>query len=74
MSSPASSVNDAVMTFLLKNAEENSTLKKDMEVDRLQAENDRLKRERAEKMQQDNIINLRSSIYNAFGKSKPKKY
>ena len=72
MSSPASTVNDAVMTFLLKNAEENS-LRKDIEVDRLQTELEKMKRERADKIQQENISNLRSSLSNAFGKSRGRK-
>ena len=68
MSSP-SNVNEAVLNFLMKHADENS-LRKDIEVERLQTENDKLKRDRVERLQQENISTLRSTLTTAFGRSR----
>ena len=57
------------MTFFRNHAEETSQ-RKDIEIDRMQAEMEKMKRERVDQMAGKNMKDLQSNIWNALQGSK----
>lgn len=64
MSSPTFVMNEALTTYVVKSAEENS-LRKDAEISRLAAENTRLKTEQADRLGRKNIADLQQQLAKA---------
>ena len=68
-SSTGSKVSDAFMTYFRKHGEE-KCMWKDVEIDRLHAENIRMKRERVDQVAEKNIADLHLDVLDAMRRTR----